>query len=58
VTVFECDVVGGVLAPQDGEALELRYFSPEEAPTLQLPYPRTLFDRRSTGSETLGTLFV
>src|SRR5918992_2814738 len=35
VTVFECEVVGGVLAPQDGEALELRYFATEDAPALQ-----------------------
>jgi hypothetical protein len=56
--VFECDVVGGELAPQDGEALELRYFGAEEAPTLQLPYPRTLFDRPSTRDDTRATLFV
>jgi 8-oxo-dGTP pyrophosphatase MutT (NUDIX family) len=58
VTVFECEVVGGVLAPQDGEALELRYFAPEEAPTLQLPYPRPLFDRPSAHAGTRATLFV
>ena len=47
VAVFDCEVVGGELAPRDGEALELRYFAPEEAPTPQLPYPRSLFERRS-----------
>jgi 8-oxo-dGTP pyrophosphatase MutT (NUDIX family) len=57
VTVFECDIVGGALAPQDGEALDLRYFSADEAPTLQLPYPRALFDRPSAGG-TPATLFV
>jgi ADP-ribose pyrophosphatase YjhB (NUDIX family) len=50
VAVFDCEVVGGELVPQDGEALELRYFAPEEAPTLQLPYPRALFERRSDGA--------
>jgi 8-oxo-dGTP pyrophosphatase MutT (NUDIX family) len=44
VAVFDCDVVGGELAARDGEALELRYFAPEEAPALQLPYPRSLFE--------------
>lgn len=58
VAVFECDVVAGELVPQDGEALELRYFAPEEAPTLQLPYPRTLFERPSARAETRETLFV
>lgn len=43
VVVFECEVIGGVLAPLDGEAVELRYFSPNEAPQLQLAYPRELF---------------
>ena len=57
VTVFECEVVGGELVPQDGEALELRYFVPEEAPALQLPYPRTLFDRPSKYAGTRATLF-
>jgi 8-oxo-dGTP pyrophosphatase MutT (NUDIX family) len=58
VTVFECEIVGGVLAPQDGEALELRYFAAEAAPTLQLPYPRTLFDRPATHVGTTPTLYV
>ena len=58
VAVFECDVLGGELTPLDGEALELRYFAPEDAPTLQLPYPRALFDRRTTRDAARGTLFV
>jgi len=43
VTVFECKSIGGALAPVDGEAVELRYFAPNEAPELQLAYPRRLF---------------
>ena len=43
VVVFECEVIGGVLAPLDGEAVELRYFAPNDAPQLQLAYPRELF---------------
>jgi 8-oxo-dGTP pyrophosphatase MutT (NUDIX family) len=58
VAVFDCDVVGGQLAPQDGEALELRYFAPEDAPALQLPYPRALFDRPSARGVTRAALFV
>jgi 8-oxo-dGTP pyrophosphatase MutT (NUDIX family) len=58
VAVFECEVVGGELAPQDGEALELRYFAPEEAPALQLPYPRSLFDRPSPSGGGRKTMFV
>jgi ADP-ribose pyrophosphatase YjhB (NUDIX family) len=58
VAVFECEVVGGALVPQDGEALELRYFDPDEAPTMQLPYPRTLFARRSSDGERRKTLFI
>jgi 8-oxo-dGTP pyrophosphatase MutT (NUDIX family) len=43
VIVFACAVIGGALAPLDGEALELRYFAPNEIPELQLAYPRELF---------------
>jgi 8-oxo-dGTP pyrophosphatase MutT (NUDIX family) len=57
VAVFDCDVVGGVLAPQDGEALELRYFGPEDAPALQLPYPRVLFDRPPSRNAAREALF-
>ena len=57
VAVFDCDPIGGELAPRDGEALELRYFAPEEAPMLQLPYPRSLFDRPA-GSGPGRTMFV
>ena len=42
VIVFDCEIVGGQLAAADGEALELRYFAPDEAPTLQVAYPRSL----------------
>ncbi len=59
VAVFDCDVAGGELAPRDGEALELRYFAPEEAPSLQLPYPRSLFERPSaTRGGGRGALFI
>ena len=44
VIVFDCEVVGGTLSATDGEALELRYFAPDEAPALQVAYPRSLFD--------------
>lgn len=42
VIVFDCEVVGGRLSAADGEALELRYFAPDEAPQLQVAYPRSL----------------
>ena len=58
VAVFDCDIVGGTLEPRDGEALELRYFAPEDAPTLQLPYPRALFDRPSARRAPGSTLFI
>ena len=45
VVVLDCEVVGGLLAPVDGEALELRYFAPNEAPELHVAYPRSLLDR-------------
>src|SRR5438067_9375158 len=45
VIVFDCDVLGGTLTPLDGEALELRYFAPAEAPPLPLAYPCDLLDR-------------
>ena len=49
VVVFECEVIGGALAPLDGEALELRYFAPNDSPPLQLAYPRELFRGGLTG---------
>jgi 8-oxo-dGTP pyrophosphatase MutT (NUDIX family) len=49
VVVFECEVIGGALAPLDGEAVELRYFAPSDAPELQLAYPRELF-RNAVGA--------
>jgi 8-oxo-dGTP pyrophosphatase MutT (NUDIX family) len=51
VVVFECEVIGGTLAPLDGEAIELRYFAPNDVPQLQLAYPRELF--RSAVTEPL-----
>jgi ADP-ribose pyrophosphatase YjhB (NUDIX family) len=42
--VFGCRVVDGELAPQDGEALDLRYFAPAEMPPLVAPYPKSLFE--------------
>jgi ADP-ribose pyrophosphatase YjhB (NUDIX family) len=51
VTVFDCEVIGGTLSPGDGEALELRYFTPDEAPELQVAYPRTLFEPLRDASE-------
>lgn len=48
VVVFDCEVVGGELAPVDGEALAFRYFAPNEIPKLQVAYPRTLFQRPSS----------
>ncbi|MCC2668098.1 MAG: hydrolase [Armatimonadetes bacterium] len=41
--VFGCRIVGGSLAPQDGEALDLRYFPPDAMPPLVAPYPEALF---------------
>lgn len=43
---FECTVMGGTLESLDGEALELRYFAPNEIPALLVGYPRTLFENR------------
>jgi 8-oxo-dGTP pyrophosphatase MutT (NUDIX family) len=43
IALFECEVVGGDLVGQDGETLELRYFSLDEMPSLVLGYPRELF---------------
>jgi ADP-ribose pyrophosphatase YjhB (NUDIX family) len=42
VVVFDCDVIGGTLSATDGEALELRYFAPDEAPEFQVAYPRSI----------------
>ena len=51
VIVFDCEVVGGRLSPNDGEALELRYFTPDEAPELQVAYPRSLLRRPRSATE-------
>ncbi len=57
VIVFDCEITGGELAPRDGEALELRYFTPDEMPALQLPYPRALFHGPRPGGAPGQTLF-
>ena len=44
VVVFACEIIGGSLMPADGEALELRYFAPNEAPPLHAGYPRDMLD--------------
>jgi mutator protein MutT len=50
VIVFECEVIDGRLEAVDGEALELRYFAPNEAPPLLLAYPRELLDGATQSS--------
>ena len=51
VIVFDCEVVGGTLSPVDGEALELRYFTPAEAPELHVAYPRSLLGPRQSATD-------
>jgi 8-oxo-dGTP pyrophosphatase MutT (NUDIX family) len=51
VVVFDCEVVGGTLSPADGEALELRYFAPDDAPQLQVAYPRSILRPPGSDSE-------
>lgn len=51
VIVFDCEVVGGTLSPVDGEALELRYFTPDAAPELQVAYPRSILCPPGSDSE-------
>ncbi len=51
VIVFDCEVIGGTLSATDGEALELRYFAPDEAPELQVAYPRSLFHPPRSATE-------
>ena len=51
VIVFDCDIVGGQLSRADGEALELRYFAPDDAPALQVAYPRSLLRPPRSASE-------
>jgi 8-oxo-dGTP pyrophosphatase MutT (NUDIX family) len=57
VIVFDCDVIGGDLQPLDGEALELRYFAPDEGPPLPLPYPPSLFHAPSGSSSVRSPIF-
>lgn len=41
--MFDCEVVGGALGSRDGEALELRYFPPDDLPPLPFNYPVAVF---------------
>lgn len=43
VVVFACEIVGGVLEPQDGEATGFRWCTRDELASLSLPYPQELF---------------
>jgi mutator protein MutT len=44
VVVFRCEVRGGVLEAQDGEATGFRWCTREELAELRPPYPPTMFD--------------
>jgi 8-oxo-dGTP pyrophosphatase MutT (NUDIX family) len=54
VVVFECECIGGTLRAVDGEAVEFRYFAPNDIPDIQVAYPRELFER---GRESLPAMF-
>lgn len=43
IILFECERVGGELGGRDDETVELRFFAPEEMPSLPINYPRELF---------------
>jgi ADP-ribose pyrophosphatase YjhB (NUDIX family) len=43
VVVFGCAVIGKARGALDGETKMLRYFDPDEMPTLALDYPRSIF---------------
>lgn len=45
VVVFRCDVIGGALEAQDGEATDFRWFTRDELATMPLPYPPEVFGR-------------
>ncbi len=51
VAVFECEIVSGELRNLDGEALELRFFAPEDLPDSEMlkPYPKELFAKGYSG---------
>lgn len=58
VTLFECMIVGGSLSPRDGEARELKYFPPDEVPSLGLRYPReVLYPSADTARDPEVTMF-
>lgn len=42
--IFDCEVVGGTLESQDGEAEAFRFVDPAEMPPLTTPYPAELFE--------------
>jgi mutator protein MutT len=43
VVIFRCEVIGGALDPQDGEATELKWFTLDELAALPQTYPLELF---------------
>ncbi len=47
IVVFECEVTGGGLFSRDEEVSEFRYFPVEEIPDLAIPYPKSIFVRRT-----------
>jgi 8-oxo-dGTP pyrophosphatase MutT (NUDIX family) len=44
VVVFRCEVIGGVLAAQDGEATDFKWFTRDELAALPQIYPMAVFD--------------
>jgi 8-oxo-dGTP pyrophosphatase MutT (NUDIX family) len=43
VAVFECRLISDVLQPMDDETAELQFFTANEKPRLELPYPDSIF---------------
>lgn len=43
IILFECERIGGEFGARDDETIELKYFPPEEMPSLPIKYPRELF---------------
>jgi 8-oxo-dGTP pyrophosphatase MutT (NUDIX family) len=43
VMVFDCELLGGELRHDDGEATAAQFFAPHEMPRLIYPYPAELF---------------
>lgn len=46
--IFECRVKSGTLHPVDGEIGSYKYFSVDDMPPLQFPYPKAIFDPNLT----------